>query len=110
MSIKAEHVRALLVASVRPYTEEAKRSAVAYAEGQRRKGAGMKSIARELGISPTTLVSWLSVGPLVPVEIVATTESELEPESAIVLIDVRRGLRVEGLTVPSLVTLLERLP
>jgi hypothetical protein len=108
MSNNVETIRARLAESGRPYSDEAKKVAIAYAQGERRRGTSVTRVARQLGISPVTLMAWLSSSALVPVEIVpATTTQSLG--STVVLIDERRGLRVEGLTVEGVALVLERL-
>jgi hypothetical protein len=64
MPIKVERVRAMLVASGRPYKANARRSAVEYANGRRRAGAGFTAIGRELGVSPMTVEAWLASAAL----------------------------------------------
>lgn len=96
------------LSSGRPYTEGAKRSAIQYAEEQLREGVLAAYVAKEIGIAPATFASWLSVSPLVPVRITrAASIPQVVP--ALVLTDVRRNLRVDGLTMEDLVTIFERL-
>lgn len=107
MDIKAEQVRGMLAASARPYNAEAKRAAIAYASGRRAAGAGFTAIGRELGLSPATVEAWLDATTLVPVEVLGNEPTT--PRCGLVLVDTRRGLRLEGLTVDEAAHVLERL-
>lgn len=107
MAIKREQVRALLMSSGRPYKAEAKRAAIEYANARRRTGASFTAIGKELGLSAVTVEGWVASGALVPVEVVGVREAR--ESSALILIDTRRGLRVEGLNVDELTQLLGRL-
>ena len=109
MASKAERVRAVLEASGRPYSAGAKRSAREYAEERRRdRGVGLGRIASEIGVAPATLKSWLPQAALVPVRVVGVADDSTA-SSGLSLTDTRRNLRVEGLTLEGLITLLERL-
>jgi transposase-like protein len=114
MGTTGQQVRAELKRAGRPYPERARRRAIAYAEEERERGVGVRRIAKELGISPITLASWLRGGVLRRVEIVADSPPATKIESSankreIVATDTRSGVRIEGLDLDALVALMERL-
>lgn len=96
-----------LARSERPYPFQLRRRVVEYAQGAREGGAGVERIAMELGIAPQTLRSWLPSTVFRPVEIVA--HEEPPRTDAIVVVDPRSGLRVEGLDVAAAAELVRRL-
>lgn len=112
MSNRLEQVRAMLAASGRPYEESAKRAAVDYAKARSRAGVGSGRVARELGVSAATLSVWLRPSVLVPVEVIQDGTATLigKSHATLVLVDARRGLRIEGLSVDDVVHVLGRLP
>jgi transposase len=95
----------------RPYPEALRRAAVEYGRQRERQGASVGVVAAELGVSGVSLSRWLRKGQGVEsgfraIEVVA------EPYGATarrLVVHGPRGLRIEGLTVLDVVTLLERL-
>jgi hypothetical protein len=103
---RRESTRGPLLRDVR---ERCKRYAVARSAA----GASQKIIAAELGVSAMSVQRWLrtkstgTAGAMVPVRVVAT-RSPLEPPSRLV-VTTPRGLRVDGLDLDRLCTLIVRL-
>lgn len=90
----------------RDLREEAK----AYVETRRREGASHRTIALELGISKMTVQRWLArasrTSALVPVRVLAA--SPQSPRSSVV-VTTSGGLRIEGLDLDAICTLVMRI-
>ncbi len=100
----------------RGYPKEIRERALAFARRRRAEGASYTVLASELGLSVMTLHGWLKGGRgrgrkkprlprLVPVEVVP--EEEAKPAGAVVVAS--GGIRVEGLQVEQIATLLRSL-
>lgn len=93
------------------YTPALRRRAVGYARRRRDAGVAVAAIARELGLRPRTLGVWLREPTRTP----RLRRVTLDPESAVTgpggrgVLVTPQGVRVEGLEVPDLVTLLRGL-
>ena len=88
-----------------------RRKIIAIARRRRSQGAGIATIARELGLAEWTLNLWLrkiSVPVLRAVEILPATPTPAAAVTTPVLIT-PQGIRVEGATVDALATLLRAL-
>lgn len=88
------------------YPAELRRQVVEYVKAQRSEGRPIRAIAAALGLPVNTLTRWstkATPGRVRRVEVVGPS-----PASSVVLIS-PRGHRVEGLDLPSLALLLERL-
>jgi hypothetical protein len=88
-----------------------RRKITAIARRRRSQGAGIATIAHELGLAEWTLNLWLrksSVPVLRAVEMVPTTPAPASATTTSVLIT-PQGIRVEGATVDALATLLRAL-
>lgn len=86
----------------RRYVARERARAVEYARGRLGDGAPLKGIARELGISVSTLERWMRVCAFVPVEVPTA------PTRAFV-VHGPAGLRIEGLALADLAELVRRL-
>lgn len=92
----------------RGYPAELKAAAVAYATTRRAAGATQATVAQELGVSDTSLLSWGSPrrrGGLTPVKVLTA----FEPEPAHELVVECGPIRIRGLDVIGIVDLLRRL-
>ncbi len=88
-----------------------RRKITAIARRRRAQGAGIATIARELGVAEWTLTLWLrkiSAPVLRAVEIVPATPPPAPAVTTPVLIT-PQGIRIEGATVDALATLLRAL-
>lgn len=95
----------------RPYPEVLRRAAVEYGRQREREGASGSVVAAELGVGAPTLSRWSrqvdgATSSFRAIELV--TERREERTTALV-VHGPRGLRIEGLTVLDVVTILERL-
>jgi predicted transcriptional regulator len=88
----------------RPYGAEDRARIVAHAMARRRAGAGVESIAREVGVSSTTLYDWLRRPTFERVEV--TTDVLGRGGHTV---HGPRGVRVEGLSLAEVAELLSRL-
>lgn len=80
-----------------------------YAAQRAAAGAGKKAIAGELGVSPTSVQRWLEERPaaaMVPVRVVARGATSVKVERLVV--ETARGLRIEGLDLDAICTLVAR--
>jgi len=118
-------VRALkrAIGTQRPMSNDVRARALSYTRARRREGASQEAIARELGVSQVTVSRWLRAGneaavlddaaatklpsPLVPVEIVDRRGDAAQDVSLVVTTP--RGLRIEGLDIDALCTVIARL-
>lgn len=85
---------------------ELRAEAVCYARRRCSEGASQQAIAAELGVSVVSISRWLRVSgssALVPVRVISDTSSPSTFE-----VVTPRGLRVVGLDIDALCTLLER--
>lgn len=89
--------------------------AAAYAQAQRRKGSGIRTIARELGVPKGTLKRWLRAEPtsvepteLLPVRLVDREPLTRRPwaPAASPVVTSPTGWRIEGLSLEDAVALL----
>jgi hypothetical protein len=94
----------------RPVPKEVRGAALAYAQHRRSEGASQERIALELGVSQHTVSSWLrkeearATSALVPVHVV-----DGPPVVArAVIITTPLGLRIEGLTIEDVCTVISR--
>lgn len=88
------------------YPAELRRQVAEYVEAERSEGRPIRAIAAELGLPINTVTRWSTTsraGRVRRVEVVGPS-----PASSVVLIS-PSGHRVEGLDLPSLALLLERL-
>lgn len=95
----------------RPYPEALRRAAVEYGRQREQQGASVGTVAAELGVSGPSLSRWLRKGQEAEsgfraIELVA---APCGATATRVIVHGPRGLRIEGLTVLDVVTLLERL-
>lgn len=88
----------------RPYDADDRARIVAHAIARRREGAGMKAIAREVGVSSTTLYDWLRGPRFERVEVVAEAAHHTRHT-----VHGPHGVRVEGLSLADVAELLRRL-
>jgi transposase-like protein len=95
------------------YTAELREQAVAYLRCREAAGARPTTVAKELGVDKRALKAWADAmgndapAPTFhPVELIATTQ---QPSAGRLTLHGPGGLRVEGLTVPELVTVLRGL-
>jgi hypothetical protein len=88
----------------RPFPEQQRARALEYARQRRSAGAGIGRIARELGVSGTTLRKWMAAPAFVEVKVI-----DDEPTSRSLVVGGPCGLRIEGMTLDTLVELLRRL-
>ncbi len=111
------------IGAMRPISDEVRARAQSYMRARRLEGASQETIARELGISQITVSRWLrardegavlehaatakSTAALVPVEIVDRRGAPMPVASLVVTTP--RGLRIEGLDIDALCTLIARL-
>lgn len=96
----------------RPYTDRARTLAIEYAFEQRARGTSLRVIASRIGISAVTLTAWVrsrKVFEQVEITRVAPAVAPTAASGTLALVDVNRGLRVEGADVESILFLLERL-
>jgi hypothetical protein len=99
----AEHRRGLR------YSQELRQLAVDYATMASAQGASRREIAESLGLSEATLVRWQQgTGAAGPAPLREVVVVERAHASAPVLV-MPSGMRVEGLSVPDLVVVLEAL-
>jgi transposase len=97
----------------RPYPEALRRAAVAYLHRRRQQGACLDEVQAELGVSGMSLSRWSrrcsqGITPFRPIEVLEAQPEPPMPVRAIV-VHGPRGVRIEGLTVPEVAELLERL-
>ena len=81
-----------------------------YAASQVATGGTQKEIASALGVSAMSVQRWLRTTPstaMVPVRIVATAPPEA-PKAGRVIVSTPSGLRIEGLELDALCTLIAR--
>jgi transposase-like protein len=95
------------------YTKELRKEAIAYARSRQEKGYRLSKIADDLGLKSVTLARWLKQSQgstLRPVEILTTPHTD---ETAVatkgVTLTLPNGMRIEGLAVDSLVSLLRQI-
>jgi len=88
----------------RPYDAGDRARVVEHAIARRREGAGIGAIAREVGVSSTTLYEWLREPRFEAVEIVGRVQ-----RGEGLVVHGPHGVRVEGLSVAELADLLRRL-
>jgi transposase-like protein len=95
------------------YTKDLRREAVAYARSNQAKGYRLSKIADDLGLKSVTLARWMKQSQgsaLRPVEILATPgAAETAATSTSVVMTLPNGIRIEGLAVDSLVSLLRQI-
>lgn len=94
----------------RPYPEALRRAALEYQKERENEGVSARRIAAELGVEKGTLSHWSrarkpSDGAFRAIEVVA----EPVRETSRMVVHGPRGLRIEGLTLEELVSLLARL-
>jgi len=94
------------------YTPDLRRRAVRIARRRRRAGVAVAAIARDLGLRPDALRLWLQTPPTRPqlrrVAVTATPETTAPRDGLSVLVT-PQGVRVDGLDLATLVTLLRGL-
>jgi DNA-binding transcriptional regulator YiaG len=96
-----------------PLLREVRERCKRYAVARSAAGTSQKVIAAELGVSAMSVQRWLrtksteAASAMVPVRVVAT-RAPLEPPSRLV-VTTPRGLRVDGLDLETLCTLIVRL-
>jgi hypothetical protein len=90
-------LRAALGRAGRPYPARLRERATTYATERKALGIGLDETAKELSVARATLRSWLWRTPFRAVEIEPT--GPVVVKAALVLIDERSGVRVEGLGV-----------
>jgi len=94
------------------YTPDLRRRAVGIARQRRRAGVAVAATARDLGLRPDALRLWLQTPPTRPrlrrVAVSATPEP-VAPTSGLSVLVTPQGVRVDGLDLATLVTLLRGL-
>jgi transposase-like protein len=96
----------------RPIPTAVRADAVAYAQRRRHEGASQEAIASELGISQHTVSSWLrraareKTSALVPVRV---AHAATRVSGATIVLTTPQGLRVEGLGVDDVCTVISRI-
>lgn len=95
------------------YSEGLHKEAVAYTRRRQEQGHRLTDIARDLGIKPVTLARWLKKSQgtsLRPVEIVASPRpAEISPAATGATMILPNGIRIEGLGLESLASLLRQI-
>jgi hypothetical protein len=90
-----------------------RREVLAYLTAQRERGIGLPPTARELGLREKAIENWLAQARALaaPAQFQGVTLVDRGPEPAPrrLVLHAARGLRVDGLDVPSLAELLRRL-
>lgn len=92
----------------RPYPKDLRRRAAAFGVLRARQGAALHAIAQELGIADRTLARWLMASSSSFVAVEVTDEHRTAASHAIV-VHGPRGIRIEGLDVAQVATLLRSL-
>jgi transposase-like protein len=113
-----EEIRAALVRGKvglgRPYPETAREAVKELVAQRRREGAGLSSVARELGVSATTLRKWVRKDRAPSAPRTKTKFREVEvvpapPASPTLIVHGPAGLRIEGVTIADVAELVRRL-
>ncbi|MGH7228406.1 MAG: hypothetical protein ACREIH_04250 [Nitrospiraceae bacterium] len=94
------------------YSPALRRSAVVYARRRSRAGIPVTAIARDLGLRPEALRLWLQEPrsrPRLRRVAVAATPAPAAPPSGLSVLVTAQGVRVDGLDIATLVTLLRGL-
>jgi hypothetical protein len=86
----------------RPYAASDRARALEYASHRRRGGVGLVSIAKEIGVSPNTLVKWLRASRFEPVEVISV-------ERGGHVVHGPCGTRIEGLSLDEIARLIRSL-
>ena len=101
--------------------EHVRRAAIVYTQRRVSQGASQAMIARELGVTTISVARWIRIGRPTDASSVSTPSKQVRRLRAVRIVDsprssastivatTRDGLRVEGLTVADLVTLLRAL-
>jgi hypothetical protein len=94
------------------FPRELQRRAGAYAQRRLGDGCSLHAVARELGVSRSSLYRWM--GPpeangFAPVVFEAAPLVHALPDASLSVTHVGCGLRIEGLTLDDVVALIERL-
>ncbi len=94
----------------RPYPPSLRQAAAGYHREREREGASLRQVAAELGVSDASLVRW-SRERREPEPLFRAIKVVAEPagRTSAVVVHGPRGLRIEGLTVDELASLIERL-
>lgn len=112
------------IGTQRPLSEGVRARALAYVRARRREGASQDAIARELGLSQHTVSRWLRArneaavladadkvpaSALVAVRVVDEPHGAMPAAATPLVVTTPRGLRIEGLGLDALCTLIARL-